>query len=173
MAASSSGAAAPVATAFTWEAGAAIAIVVAANLLCYLLNSRSLLWRACACHVSTVLVSNRREGVPPAQAPLTWFAWDLISSKDVVSAATALAALLPAVACCVHVAMCRAQGCPASHAMPTLAHHACVRECVCMQVTSGAIGVQGLTLYRAFEVVVFAFTTAYGVSGGVACSAPG
>lgn len=62
-----------------------MAIVVVANLLCYLLNSGSVLWRGRSCtHVDLVLVSNRRQGVPREQRPKTWFAWDLIDSKHVV-----------------------------------------------------------------------------------------
>lgn len=68
---------------FTWQAAVAIVYTFLWNLGLYLFNTRSPIWRRCS-HVNLVLVSNRRQQQQSHGPPQTWFAWDLISAKDLV-----------------------------------------------------------------------------------------
>jgi hypothetical protein len=68
---------------FTWEAAVAIAYTALWNLGLYLFNTRSPVWRRCS-HLNISLVSNKKLG-HVAGPPQTWFGWDLICAKDLVS----------------------------------------------------------------------------------------
>lgn len=68
---------------FTWEAAVAIAYTALWNLGLYLSNTRSPVWRRCS-HLNLSLVSNKKQG-HVAGPPQTWFGWDLICAKDLVS----------------------------------------------------------------------------------------
>lgn len=72
---------------FTPFAAIAIAYTALWNIALLIFNTRNkIIWRRCS-HVNLVLVSHRKLDSTAAAGgpPETWFAWDIISAKDVVS----------------------------------------------------------------------------------------
>lgn len=71
---------------FTPFAAIAIAYTALWNIALLIFNTRNkIIWRRCS-HVNLVLVSHRKlDSRAAAGPPETWFAWDIISAKDVVS----------------------------------------------------------------------------------------
>lgn len=59
-----------------------IAYIALWNVGLYLFNTRNPIWRRCS-HVSLVLIANKKRDC--VGRPQTWFAWDQVSPKDLVS----------------------------------------------------------------------------------------
>jgi len=67
---------------FTWQAAVAIAYTLLWNIGLCIFNTKNPIWRTHN-NINLVLVTNGRHR---HSRPQTWFAWDLISAKDLVSA---------------------------------------------------------------------------------------
>lgn len=68
---------------FTPWGAIAIAYVALWNIGLLIFNTRNPIWRRCS-HVNFVLVSHKKQDCT-AGPPQTWFAWDIVCAKDVVS----------------------------------------------------------------------------------------
>lgn len=69
-----------------WIIAVAIVIVFSFNLLCYMCNENSIIWRLCGGRKGLLFVSNRKDKVAKQQRPATWFAWDLVPAEYLVRA---------------------------------------------------------------------------------------